>query len=344
MSDLLVLPEGSVDGQNDGPRIVDMEAGRRAFLRHLGLGIAGAAMMAGTASAFAQTPGAPGGATIPSQPDLDLSIVNFALNLEYLEATFYLRAIGQDLTAAEIDGMGTLGAVTGGRAANFSTSLVASYADEIANDEHTHVVLFRGAAQALGGPGAQVARPALNIDGGPNGAFTAAARAAGIIGPTATFDPYAGDVNFLLAAYIFEDVGVTAFSGAAPLVQRRNILAAAAGVLAVEAYHAGLIRTVLFATNVTPPNFNYKATAGISNLRRTLSGANDDQGIGPDQSTLAGGKATRSNIVPTGANGVAFARSPRQVLNIVYGAQNAHSGLFFPNGLNTNAVTPAGFK
>ena len=112
------------------------------------------------------------------------------------------------------------------------------------------------------------------------------------------------------------------------------------GVLAVEAYHAGLIRTVLFATNVAPGNFNYKATAGISNLRRALSGANDDQGIGPDQSTIAGGQATLSNIVPTGANGVAFARNPRQVLNSVYGAPNAHSGLFFPNGLNVNALSP----
>ncbi len=299
-------------------------ADRRSFLRTGA--IAGTALVAGASGAIAQPVANTGASNVPLTKG-DIDIANFALNLEYLEAEFYLRAaFGTGLPHNEVTGTGTLGPVSGGRKVPFKNPRIAAYAQEIANDEHSHVKFFRAVTGA-----AKVARPALNLDT----SFTMAARAAGIIGPHQTFDAYADDLHFLLAAYIFEDVGVTAFHGAAPLIQSKAFLLAAAGILAVEAYHAGLIRTVLFGRGFDQAGEPiFKATAGISKLRRFLSGANDDQGIGPEQSTLAGGPETPSNIIPTDANGIAFARNPRQVLNIVYGAKDAHEGLFFPGGLN----------
>jgi hypothetical protein len=248
-----------------------------------------------------------------AQAVTDQDIANFALNLEYLEAEFYLRAsTGQGLADAEVSGVGTLGPVAGGRQVPFASQTVANFANEIASDERAHVRTLR----SLLGPAA-VARPAIDIAF----AFTLAARAAGLVGPTDTFDAYANDDSFLLAAFIFEDVGVTAYQGAAPLISDKTVLANAAGLLAVEAYHAGSIRTQLIQRGL------FAQGQAISNLRNGANpGTNSDQGLGD---------ARTSNIAPVNPpTGLTYARTPQQVLNIVYlNPQGSPTG-FFPNGVN----------
>lgn len=290
--------------EDGSTRPVNFEAGRRAFIRTLGLSIAGAAVM-GTASGVATT-------EAQAQSITDADILNFALNLEYLEAEFYLRAaFGRGLRDADVTGTGVLGGVSGGRRVPWIEPAILNYANEIAADEEAHVKLLRG---ALGS--AAVARPAIDL----NQSFTAAARAASVIGPQETFDAFASENNFLLAAFIFEDVGVTAYKGAAPLLQSKAILEVAAGLLAVEAYHAGEVRAVLYARGL------FKPAALISDLRDSVDGASDiDQGIGD---------ASTANVVPTDANGLAYSRTPQQVLNIVYLNPNTTPGGFFPSGLN----------
>jgi hypothetical protein len=246
----------------------------------------------------------------PAQSDID--ILNFALNLEYLEAEFYLRAVfGRGLADADTTGTGTRGSVIGGSAVSFTNPVFRDYAMEIALDEEAHVKFLRS---VLGS--AAVARPTINLQE----SFTNAAIAAGLITAGQTFNPFADERSFLLAGFLFEDVGVTAYKGAAPLLKDKNILAAAAGILAVEAYHAGEIRTVLFSLGA------FAETKAISNLRDAVDGPTDD-----DQPIRVQGHA---NIVPSDANGLAFGRTTAQVLNIVYLGGASGSFGFFPNRLN----------
>jgi hypothetical protein len=211
---------------------------------------------------------------------------------------------------------------TGARAVPFTDQVVAQYAREIAADERAHVNFLRSALGA-----AAVSQPTIDISTNPNGAFSNAARASGLIGPGQSFDPYASDEAFLLGAFIFEDVGVTAYKGASPLITNKTFLEAAAGLLAVEAYHAALVRTVLFAKGIQTPAL-IQATEAISNARDSLDGPTDlDQGVAPI--------GNASNIAPLDANGLAFSRTAGQVLNIVYLTGMAtNQGGFFPNGVN----------
>lgn len=248
----------------------------------------------------------------------DLAVLNFALNLEYLEAEYYTYAVtgnGIESVGIGVSGAGDPGGVTvpSSPQVPFSTDAIRMYASEIAEDERAHVAFIRGAIERAGGT--PVARPAVNL----RESFAAAAAAAGL-GPN--FNPFADELSFLIGAFIFEDVGVTAYKGAAPLIANSDLLEAAAGIMAVEAYHAGTVRTLLYQAGETARN----ATVAISTLRDSVDGADET-----DEPVVRDGVA---NIVPANANGLAHNRTPGQVLNIVYLSAETQPGGFFPNGIN----------
>ena len=249
----------------------------------------------------------------------DTDILNFALNLEFLEAQFYtLATTGMTLDQVGLStksGSGTAGGtitVKTNPAVPFTTPLLQQFAAEVTADEQRHVKFLQS---ALGT--SAVAMPNIDL----MNSFNALAAAAGL---GSSFDPFASETNFLLGAFIFEDVGVTAYQGAAGLISNKTYLNKAVGIHNVEAYHAAGIRTRIFQAGAAVQS----ASQAIAATRAKLDGSNtDDIGVG-----VNAGAAT---IVDNDANGMTYARTTSQVLSIVYGGGAAGvGGAFYPNGMN----------
>lgn len=161
-----------------------------------------------------------------------------------------------------------------------STGLLGNVSREIGADEIAHVRFLRTAITNAGGQ--PIARPALKLDA--LGAVT-------------------NETTFLTVSRAFEDVGVSAYGGAARLITDKNVLEAAGRILATEAYHAG--------------NLRYQAVS------RGLSVTAIDAKDQPPNNT---------NFFPTDTNGLSVIRSVAEVLAV--------AGAFFPNGIN-GTTTPA---
>jgi hypothetical protein len=285
-----------------------------AALTLLGLSAVSASHVLAQSRSRPETSGVGMDANSASMRDED--IFQFALNLEYMEAEFYMRALrGKGIDDADA-GRGA-GRVVGGHPAQFARKEIREFIEELAENELAHVRYYR---KVLGR--SAVPRPAIDFDSG----FKAAAQAAGL---PADFDPFADDMGVLLGGMLFEDVGVTAYAGAAPLLKKKEFVEAAAGILAVEAYHMGMARSQLYMMGEEAWN----AANAISDARDKLDGSGDkDQGI------RVNGKA---NIVPATPDAIVFTRTPQQVLRLVYGADKAGTskGGFYPNGMNGKLKT-----
>lgn len=272
---------------------------RRALQIGLGATIASAAGVASTSSAAAQD-------------DIkDEDIFRFALNLEYMEAEYYLRGTtGKGIEDSDIGSKP--GDVVGGKKVAFDTPALGEFMREVAENELAHVRFYRKTLASNA-----VDRPAIDFDAG----FAAVAKAAGL---GDDFDAFGNQMNFVLGGMLFEDVGVTAYAGAATVLKNKEFLAAAAGILAVEAYHMGMARSSLYRMGEKA----WKAANAVSDARDKIDGNEDkDQGIQVD------GKA---NVVPSTPDAIAFTRTPQEVLRIVYltDQSGVSKGGFYPNGMN----------
>ena len=277
------------------PDLIAEASDSRSFVRKLGIATAAvcAANTVGLEQADAVT-------------SLEAEILNFALNLEYLESEFYTYAVygsGIETQAIEVSGVASgVNSTAGGTTINgakvtFSNGsyFTSALAAEIGADERAHVALLRS---ALGS--AAIAKPNLNIN--PLGF------------------PISTQNGFLTLARIFEDIGVTAYTGAAGLLTTSSVITTAAQILASEAEHVASLRVNIAGLKIATPII-------------------DRVDLIPPPS---GSQSQYLSI--NAANGLASLRTPGQVLYLAYGNQvGVTQGGFFPNGFNYGPGTPSMF-
>ena len=91
--------------------------------------------------------------------------------------------------------------------------------EELRDNEAAHVEALTATVKELGGK--PVAKPGFDFGGA-----------------------FASRASYLQTANVLEDTGVSAYNGAAPMIESLDVLAAAGGIVQVEARHAALIRLV----------------------------------------------------------------------------------------------------
>ena len=166
-----ISPEEGVPGEQvaEGMKPVSARFGprlsRRNFLASLSVvtGSAAAFSIAGcSSSSVTPTPPAPAPTPTPTPtPTLSMvDLLNFALNIEYLGASFYLYiTTGNGLSSADL-GAGA-GDIPGIPKVNFTNPAVTAVAQELAADEVKHVQFLRATISSLGGT--PVSAPAINL-------------------------------------------------------------------------------------------------------------------------------------------------------------------------------------
>ncbi len=275
---------------------------RRNFLRtgsYAGLGLAGAAIAAADLGAFNGVKGAdalhlgPAPVHAAGFTPTDIEVLQFALNLEYLEAEFYSYAVtGKSLEENGVPvggGIGKVGPTTGGYKVPFSqfnsSGPVKAVTEQLMRDEVDHVLLLRSAL----GAEYTISKPSIKLD---------------VLGQMNALPTY------LTLARDFEVTGVSAYGGAATLLSPAA-LQTAVQIALVEALHSGNIQllcklnelyiTPVDALDIVPPpaGFNYFDDSPNTSLAviRTPS-----QVLQIVYGTMAAG-AHKGGFFPNGFNG-----------------------------------------
>jgi hypothetical protein len=277
--------------------VLSKASNRRQLIKSLGIASA-TATTSGSLSKLSADP------STPTPED----VVQFALNLEYLEAEFYsIATTGKTLEERgyEIWGVGEPGNAPGPTKTRFGAVDfcdrefdTGAIALDIAADEIAHVQVLRKALQDNGIT--PIAKPALDLD---------ALAAAGA--------SLQNERTFLVLSRIFEDVGESAYCAGAPFLSNSPFLRTAARITAVEGEHVSNVRLQIARLQI--PTFPL-----------------DEADVIPPPS---GQNYFSTNL----ANGLPPFRAPGEVLFLAYGNKaNVTCGGFFPKGVNGALRTSTG--
>jgi rubrerythrin len=197
---------------------------RRRFLGASGTVLASGAIALALGGVPGRAAAAPLPAPLAAMTDVDL--LNYALTLEHLEATFYQQGQSRfsraDFTAARaLSGFG-----------NQIVSQVYDYFNQIAEHERQHVQTLMSVIQSLGGTPVT----ACTYDFG-----------------------YTDADGYMAVAQALENTGVMAYDGAVALIQAANLQTAAATIATVEARHAAYLN-LLNGTSPFPAAFDTTKT------------------------------------------------------------------------------------
>jgi hypothetical protein len=190
---------------------------RRDFLR-------GATAVVGTAAAAKIAAAQSGTNPASPSPANDINILNYALTLEYLEATFYTEGLARfsssDFAQATFynqlrnaSGVSSTPPVSGATDTGLVQDIYA-YLLLIRNHEQVHVRTLQSVIQSLGGTP--------------------------VTAPTFTF-PYTNVDEFITLAATLENTGVAAYNGAIAMISNTDLITASATIATVEARHAAYL-------------------------------------------------------------------------------------------------------
>ena len=305
-------PAATVDKLNK--IAADRAVNRRRFIA--ALGITGAAAGAGLLSGCANTTTTPI-STVLGAGQTD--ILNFVLNIEYLQATlFAYLTTGADMPAAVTANSGPITGTLSAPVVFTGTyaSQIADLLNEVYFDDLNHVFNLRN---ILGS--AAISRPAIYLAN--FGAITA--------------------TNALSIARLLKDLALTAYAGAVTGISTSNATYIGQ-ILGAESFHSGALRLISIQNPTIAADLPLTDGLGYD-----VPPADIGTGVATTGPTASGGffptsgGATSQTEITTG---MGYARTIQQVLQVLYGTSNtapaphgSFSGGFFPNGVNGNITT-----